>query len=570
MEGTTIMDAAAAAGISIPHLCFLRGINEIAACRMCTVEIEGTERLVPACDNVVQEGMDVHTNSPRVREARRINAELIMSQHNGNCISCVRSGNCSLQTLCNDLNIHDGNPFTPDISARRWNMKAPLIHDASKCIKCMRCVNVCSKIQDMHIWDLEGSGGHAHINVTLGRTITDADCTYCGQCIINCSTGALRERDDTEDVYSALADPSKIVVAQVAPAVRAGWGEDFGLNNSEASEGRLVTALKKLGFDYVFDTNMGADMTIMEEAAEFLQRMQNPDHYEKPMFTSCCPGWIRFIKSQYPDMVPQLSTAKSPHQMMAATVKAWFRDEKGIDPHSIYMVSIMPCLAKKAESAEPNQNDACGDPDVNTVLTVREMNRMFRSDHIRPVLLSESEFDDPFGFASGAGKIFGVTGGVMEAALRTAYHSVTGKNPDPDAFQNVRGMDGWKEAVIDISGAKIKTAVVSGLANTRRLIEALRLGRVRYDFVEVMACPGGCSGGGGMPIHDGWSMTDTRGSQLYKLDKNSDIRFSHENPAVIKLYSEYFGAPLSEKAEELLHTDHDGWEMPLNPRLCER
>ncbi|MGI6205349.1 MAG: [FeFe] hydrogenase, group A [Anaerovoracaceae bacterium] len=566
-EGTTIMNAAASAGISIPHLCYLKDINEIAACRMCTVEVEGTERLVPACDNVVQPGMVVHTNSPRVREARRINAELIMSQHNGSCISCVRSGNCSLQTLCNDLNILDGNPFKPDIPVKRWDMKAPLIHDASKCIKCLRCVNVCSKIQDMQIWDLEGSGGHAHIDVTLGRNIMNSDCTFCGQCVINCSTGALRERDDTDEVFDALADPSKIVIAQVAPSARTSWNEDFGLSNSEAGAGRLVSALKKLGFDYVFDTNTGADLTIMEEAAEFLERMQNPDKYTKPMFTSCCPAWVRFMKSQYPDMVPQLSTTKSPHQILASAVKAWFRDVEGVDPHNIFMVSIMPCLAKKAECAEPNQNDACGDPDVDISLTVREMNRMLRSDQINPALLPVSEFDGPFGIASGAGKIFGVTGGVMEAALRTAYYDATGRNPDPDAFRNVRGMEGWKEAEIDFSGAKIKVAVVSGLLNTRNLIEALRAGRVHYDFVEVMACPGGCSGGGGMPIHDGWSMTDSRGSELYKLDKDSEIRFSHESPVMKRLYGEYIGAPLSEKAEELLHTDHEGWEMPLNPRL---
>ncbi|MDO4620227.1 MAG: [FeFe] hydrogenase, group A [Lachnospiraceae bacterium] len=564
-ESLTIMDAAASAGIPIPHLCYLKDINEIAACRVCVVEVEGTERLVPACDNTVQEGMVVYTNSPRVREARRVNVELLMSQHSGQCMSCVRSGNCSLQTVANDLNILDDNPYPRDLPINRWDKNAPLFKDVAKCIKCMRCVNICDKVQDMRIWDVEGTGGHTNVNVSMNREIMNADCAFCGQCITHCPTGALRERDDTMKVIRALADPKIVTVVQVAPAVRNAWGEEFGMTRQEASELRMVAALKKLGFDYVFDTDFAADMTIMEEATEFLEQITHPDQHKFPMFTSCCPGWVRFLKSQFPDMVGQLSTTKSPHQMFGATIKSYFAETQGIDPKNIRVISIMPCVAKKAECAIPNQNDACGDPDVDIVLTTREMNRMLRSDHIIPQILKDVPFDEPLGIASGAGVIFGITGGVMEAALRTAYFAVTGKNPAPDAFKDVRGMDGWKESTFEINGTKLRIAVVSGLGNTRKLITALRKKEVAYDFVEVMACPGGCSGGGGMPIHDGFNLTEERGEELYNLDLHNKIRFSHENPGVTKIYADYFEKPLSEKAEHLLHTDHFGWEMPLSP-----
>ncbi len=563
-EGTTIMDAAASVGIPIPHLCYLKGINEIAACRVCVVEVEGTERLVPACDNAVQDGMVVHTNSPRVRETRKLNVELLMSQHSGECMSCVRSGNCSLQTLSNELNIHK-NPFPKDLPIDFWNPESPLIKDVTKCIKCMRCVQVCDKVQSLNIWDVTGTGGHTNVNVSHGREIMGADCAFCGQCVINCPTGALAERDDTDKVFAALADPEITTVVQVAPAVRAAWGEDFGMNRAQANERRLVAALKRLGFDYVFDTNFAADQTILEEASEFIEQLTHPDKHTLPMFTSCCPGWVRFMKSQYPDMVGQLSTTKSPHQMFGALIKSYFAEKIGVDPHKIFVVSIMPCLAKKAEVAEPNQNDACGDPDVDISLTTREMNRMFKADHIIPSILKEMPFDSPLGTGSGAAVIFGATGGVMEAALRTAYYYVTGSNPEPDAFKNVRGLDGWKEASLEVNGIQLKVAVASGLGNARKLIMALRRGEVHYDFVEIMACPGGCSNGGGLPIHDGFNMAPERIAELYGLDKNNNIRFSHENPDLKVVYDEYFGKPLSEKAEELLHTDHFGWEIPLSP-----
>lgn len=563
-EGTTILDAARSAGIHIPSLCYLRGVNEIGACRVCVVELGGMDRLVPACNNVVEEGMEVLTSSPKVRETRRINAELLLSQHDCHCATCVRSGNCSLQTIANDLNILDL-PFEKKVPETRWDRSFPLFRDASKCIKCMRCIQICDKVQTLNIWDVAATGSRTTVDVSLNRKITQADCSLCGQCITHCPVGALRERDDTRQVFEALADPNKITVVQVAPAVRTAWGEFMGLSPEQATVKRMVAALRRIGFDYIFDTNFAADLTIMEEGSEFLQRLKNPGAFKAPMFTSCCPGWVRFLKSQYPDMVSQLSTAKSPQQMFGAVAKSYYAQLLGVDPQRIYSVSIMPCLAKKQEAALPTMESAGAGPDVDVVLTTRELSRMIRAEHIIPAELKEEEFDEPLGMASGAGIIFGATGGVMEAALRSAYYLVTGKNPSPDAFRDVRGMDGWKEATFHIADTPIRVAVVSGLGNARRLIQALRRGEVQYDFVEVMACPGGCSGGGGQPIHDGQELAESRSEKLYGLDAIADLRFSHENPSVQRLYKDFLVRPLSEKAHHLLHTDHTAWEMPLSP-----
>ena len=563
-EGTTILDAARSAGIHIPSLCYLRGVNEIGACRVCVVELGGMDRLVPACNNVVEEGMEVLTSSPKVRETRRINAELLLSQHDCHCATCVRSGNCSLQTIANDLNILDL-PFEKKVPETRWDRSFPLFRDASKCIKCMRCIQICDKVQTLNIWDVAATGSRTTVDVSLNRKITQADCSLCGQCITHCPVGALRERDDTRQVFEALADPNKITVVQVAPAVRTAWGEFMGLSPEQATVKRMVAALRRIGFDYIFDTNFAADLTIMEEGSEFLQRLKNPGAFKAPMFTSCCPGWVRFLKSQYPDMVSQLSTAKSPQQMFGAVAKSYYAQLLGVDPQRIYSVSIMPCLAKKQEAALPTMESAGAGPDVDVVLTTRELSRMIRAEHIIPAELKEEEFDEPLGVASGAGIIFGATGGVMEAALRSAYYLVTGKNPSPDAFRDVRGMDGWKEATFHIADTPIRVAVVSGLGNARRLIQALRRGEVQYDFVEVMACPGGCSGGGGQPIHDGQELAESRSEKLYGLDAIADLRFSHENPSVQRLYKDFLVRPLSEKAHHLLHTDHTAWEMPLSP-----
>ncbi len=556
-NGSTILQAAARAGIPIPHLCYLRDINEIGACRICVVEVEGTERLVPACNTRVVEGMSIHTNTPRVREARKTNLRLILSQHNSTCTTCIRSGNCELQNLAHYLNIHyQPYPVKPERS--RLDMDVPVIREASKCIKCMRCIQVCDKIQGMHIWDVVGTGSRTTVDVAGGRSLKDTDCTFCGQCVTHCPTGALTARDDTNTVLDALADPNITTIVQVAPAVRVAWAEAFGLSPKQGSTGRMVAALKQIGFDYVFDTNFAADLTIMEEGSEFVERFTHKSRYRWPMFTSCCPSWVRFLRSQYPDYVSSLSTAKSPQQMFGAVAKSYFAEKMGLDPHKIMVVSMMPCTAKKAECTLPEMTSACGDPDVDVVLTTREMCRLFRSDCIVPTELPEMEFDSPLGTGTGAAVIFGTTGGVMDAALRSAYHMVTGKNPDADAFREIRGSKPWKEAVFTIPGAgEVRVAAVSGLSNVRALMEAIDHGRADYDFVEVMACPGGCAGGGGQPIHEGQEMAAVRGDRLWKLDADAELRFSHENPEVQALYKEYLKKPLGERSLQLLHTERE-------------
>lgn len=561
-DGTTIMEAAEKVGIHIPHLCFLKGINEIGACRVCVVEIKGMEKLVTACNTPCQDGMEIFTNSPRVRRYRRINVELILSDHNANCASCIKSGNCTLQQISNDLGIILTS-YENVAEKARWDVNLPLIRDASKCVKCMRCVQVCEKIQGLGVWNLIGSGYRTSIGVRENNDISDIDCTLCGQCITHCPVGALRERDDRIPLNDALEDPDKITVVQIAPAVRTAWGEQIGLKDKDATMGKLVCALKKIGIDYVFDTNYSADMTIMEEGSEFLSRLANRNRFTWPMYTSCCPGWVRFMKTQYPDMVDDLSTAKSPQQMFGALSKTYIAQKIGVDPDKIYSISIMPCTAKKYERSVKEVNNSGHGSDVDLVLTTRELDRFIRSDSIKPQDLIDMPFDDIFGEGSGAAVIFGTTGGVMEAALRSAYFLATGENPDPDAFKNVRGMDGWKEATFDLAGTQLKVAVASGLGNARKLVEAVRNGEVAYDFVEIMACPGGCVGGGGQPFRDGEELAGERAKKLYGLDKHNDIRFSHENPAVKLTYSEYLDKPLSHRAHELLHTDLKSWNLDM-------
>ena len=561
-KDTTILEAARSIHIDIPTLCYLKDINEIGACRICMVEVEGQPRLVPACDNVVDEGMAVHTNSPRVREARRVNLRLLLSQHDTKCTKCTRSGNCKLQQLTNDYNLL-GEHYIDDLRNAPPDFSNPVVRIENRCVKCMRCIQICDKVQTMGIWDLMGTGSHTTVGVARTRTLGESDCTFCGQCITHCPVGGLQEHDDTGKVFDALADPQRITVVQMAPAVRAAWAEYFHLDPKYASAERMVTALKTMGFDYVFDTNFAADLTIMEEGSEFLERFTHRNKYHWPMFTSCCPGWVRFVKSQFPAYIGNLSTAKSPQQMFGAVVKSYFADQLNVDPKKLFVVSIMPCTAKKAEAALPTMKDAEGDRDVDVVLTTREIVRMFRGEQINPAVLPETPFDSPLGTGTGAAVVFGATGGVMDAALRTAYYMVTGKNPNPDAFHSVRGLDSWKEAVFTIPGAgDVRVAVVSSLGATRKLMNAIDAGDVDYDFVEVMACPGGCAGGGGQPIHDGVEMAARRGGVLWRLDRTADIRFSHENADVQALYKEYLRQPLGHKAHTLLHTDHFGWKMP--------
>lgn len=559
-ENTTIMEAAAQIGIMIPKLCYLKNINEIAACRVCVVELEGKEKLISSCNNVAEEGMVIYTNSPKVRRHRRTTVELLLSQHDGQCVTCSRSGNCALQTIANDLNILDV-PYEKQIERRAWNKGFPLIKDYSKCIKCMRCVQICDKVQGLGIWDVEGTGSMTTINVSGHRKIEEADCSLCGQCITHCPVGALSARDDTEKVWKAIEDKEKVVVVQVAPAVRTAWGESLGLKPEEATVGKILDALKRMGADYVFDTTFSADLTIMEEAHEFVKRFTAGELKRLPMFTSCCPGWIRFVKTQYPHLLPQISTAKSPQQMFGAVMKTYFAQKLGVEPEKIYTVSVMPCVAKKSEREMELFYEEYAGHDVDAVITTRELVKMFGAAHINPATLKDIESDRPMQQGSGAGVIFGATGGVMEAALRTAYYLIKSENPPADAFRQVRSRgfqenQGVQEAEFAIDDITVKIAAVSGLGNTRALLDKIQRGEVHYDFVEVMACPGGCVGGGGQPIHDGEELAFQRGGQLYSLDEKSNIRFSHENRDVMQMYAEFFEKPLSHRAHQLLHTEH--------------
>lgn len=557
--GSTILEAARIAGIDIPTLCFLKDVNEIGACRICVVEVKGARSLVASCVYPINEGMEVFTNSPKVRESRKKTLQLLLSNHNRSCLSCVRSGNCELQQLCKDYGVDDAalydgekTPSVLDTSA------AHMVRDNSKCILCRRCVAVCANVQGIGVIGANERGFRTNIGSAFTMGLGETSCVSCGQCIAVCPVGAIYEKDSTAEVFAAIADPDKHVIVQTAPAVRAALGEEFGLPIGTGVEGKMASALRMLGFDKVFDTDFSADLTIMEEANEFIERVQNGGVL--PMITSCSPGWVKYCEHYFPDMTENLSSCKSPQQMFGAIAKSYYAEKMGIDPQNIVSVSIMPCTAKKFEIGREDENGA-GLPDVDYSLTTRELARMIKQAGIRFTELPDGEFDEPLGLGSGAGVIFGATGGVMEAALRTAVETLTGEELQALDFVDVRGVEGIKEASYDVNGMTVKVAVASGLGNARKLLEKVKSGEADYHFIEIMGCPGGCVNGGGQPqqparVRNFEDLRALRGKVLYDYDANAPIRKSHENPAIKQLYAEYLGKPGSHRAHELLHTTY--------------
>lgn len=558
-KGSTILEAARLASIEIPTLCFLKEINEIGACRICVVEVKGARSLVASCVYPIFEGMEVFTNTPKVVESRKQTLQLILSNHDRKCLSCVRSGNCELQKLCKDLGVddesyYDGvkNVYEIDDSA------AHMIRDNNKCILCRRCSAVCAKTQKIGVIGANERGFKTFIGSAFDMGLGETSCVSCGQCISVCPTGALAEKDNTTDVFDALADDTKTVIVQTAPAVRAALGEAFGMPIGTNVEGKMVAALRRLGFDKVFDTDFAADLTIMEEANEFLGRVKNGG--KLPLITSCSPGWIKYCEHYFPDMTENLSSCKSPMQMFGATAKTYYAEKMGIDPKDMVVVAVMPCTAKKFEIGRDDM-DAAGVPDVDISITTRELARMIDRAGIKFNNLPDEEFDAPLGISTGAAVIFGATGGVMEAALRTAVETLTGEELPALEFTDVRGTDGIKEASYNVAGMDIKVAVVSGLGNAKELLEKVQNGEADYHFIEIMGCPGGCVNGGGQPqqpayVHNTTDIKALRAKVLYDIDAAMPVRKSHENEAIKTLYAEYFGEPGSEKAHHILHTTY--------------
>lgn len=557
--GSTILEAARLAHIEIPTLCYLKDINEIGACRMCVVEVKGARTLVTACVYPINEGMEVWTNTPKVIESRKKTLQLLLSNHRKECLSCVRSGNCELQQLCRDLGVTDEHKYDGEMLESEIDTSAAhMIRDNSKCILCRRCVAVCEKVQGIGVIGANERGFKTYIGSAFDMGLGETSCVSCGQCIAVCPTGALREKDYIDEVLAAVADPDKYVCVQTAPSVRAALGEEFGYPMGTDVEGKMAAALRRIGFDKVFDTDFSADLTIMEEAHEFLDRVQNGGVL--PMITSCSPGWIKYCEHYFPDMTEHLSSCKSPQQMFGAVLKTYYAEKMGIDPKKIVSVSIMPCTAKKFEIGRPDQS-AAGVPDVDYALTTRELARMIKRLGIRFNELPDEGFDDPWGESTGAAVIFGATGGVMEAALRTAVETLTGESlPNPE-FVDVRGTEGIKEATYNVAGMDVKVAVASGLGNARKLLERVKSGEADYHFIEIMGCPGGCVNGGGQPqvsgtVRNTVDVQGIRAKVLYDNDAAKTIRKSHENPSIKKVYEEYFGEPGSHKAHEVLHTTY--------------
>lgn len=561
-KGTTILQAARKIGIDIPTLCFLKEINEVGDCRMCIVEVEGARGFLPSCIQKVSEGMVVHTNTPALTEARRVVLDLIISNHKVDCLTCIRNGNCELQELAKKFNITKLE-FPGEMKEEKIDDLSPsIVRDSSKCVLCRRCIAACKNVQKIGAIDCAERGFESCIATAGDNSLNDVNCTFCGQCIQACPTGALHEKETINEVWEKIKDPEYTVIVQTAPAVRAALGEEFGMPIGTNVTGKMVTALRLIGFDKVFDTNTGADFTIMEEANEFIERFSKNEYI--PMITSCSPGWIRFIEMNYPELLPHLSSCKSPHQMFGALLKTYYAEKENLDPKKIYNVSVMPCVAKKFErSREEMKND--GLCDVDNVITTRELARMIKQAGLDFEKLEDSEFDSPMGEATGAAAIFGTTGGVMEAALRTAQDTLTGEDLAKIDFEAVRGGDGIKRATVNIAGKEIKVVAASGLANARTILDEIKNGTADYQFIEIMACPGGCVMGGGQPIKSSKIRLDTdvrklRADCLYSIDEKSVIRKSHENPVVQKIYKEFLGKPGSEKAEELLHTHYQARE----------
>ncbi|MGB9920822.1 MAG: NADH-dependent [FeFe] hydrogenase, group A6 [Moorellales bacterium] len=552
-KGSTILEAARRAGIDIPTLCYHPDQEVKGVCRVCVVEVEGSRTLQPACAYPVAEGMVVRTNTPLVRQTRRMVVELMLARHPADCTSCVRNLRCELQALAERLGIREVRFGREEKGLPLDESNPAIVRDPNKCILCRRCVEACHQVQGVGILYPVHRGAEAIVAPAFEKPLAELPCVYCGQCINACPVGAIYEVDHTERVWKAIHDPTKHVLVQTAPATRVSLGEEMGLGVGAIVTGKMVAALRRLGFDRVFDTDFAADLTIMEEGHELIQRLTQGGVL--PMFTSCSPGWIKFLEHYYPEFIPNLSTCKSPQQMFGAVAKTYYAQKMGWKPEDVYVVSIMPCTAKKFEAQRPEMNDS-GVQDVDAVLTVRELGRMIREAGIDVTALPEEDYDDPLGRSTGAAAIFGATGGVMEAALRTAYEVVTGKPLPALDFEAVRGMEGIKEATVDMDGTQVRVAVAHGLSNARRILEALKRGEVQYHFVEIMCCPGGCIGGGGQPIPTTNEARQRRIEAIYQVDRNMPLRKSHENPAVQQLYQEFLGQPLGEKSHHLLHTHY--------------